>query len=550
MDVSIADKKSFGANRRSPFLNKGVCGVMIPLFSIRSAESFGVGEILDLLPLIDWMSDHHLHLLQILPIYETSPYETSPYQALSGFALDPIYLSLLAWDDFNQSEAAHTLTAPSFQQELGRLRDSKEICYEEIRALKAPLLEQSFDSFLREEWIKKSERARLLQQFIEKHAEWLNDYVLFRLLKEQQGWRYWKEWPLVYRDRDAAAMRALEQKNETRLLFFKYLQWALWEQWKQVRAYAREKNVLMMGDLPFLVSQDSADIWTHRDAFSAVDSVGAPPDVFNDQGQDWGLPLFDWKEMERKDFFWWRLRIRHARALFNLIRLDHVVGFYRVWVIPQKGKPYFEPSEEPEQIRRGAAFLNAIIEEAGDCIPVAEDLGVIPDFVRESLTAFGIAGHKILRWEKDDLRYRDPKAYPFVSLATTGTHDTSTLLRWWNEISPKERAAFLAMLNGENDFSPADPFSERLHQAILARLLDAGSGLVVFPIQDILGLPDQINIPATVGRHNWRFRLPSPLRELQHTSPFKEQLESLKSFIDRHDRWHGGERQISPSSAE
>ena len=522
---------------------------MVPLFSIRTESNFGIGEILDLIPLIDWMSAHHLHLLQILPICETSPMETSPYQALSGFALDPVYLSLLAWEDFRKNEAARrAFSAPAAQEELGRLRASKDVAYEAIRALKAPLLERSFDAFLNGEWKNKTERAESLQRFIDAQSDWLNDYALFRLLKEKNGWRYWKEWPAPLRDRNKPALQKLAQEEGTRLLYFKYLQWALSEQWRQVREHARRKNVLIMGDLPFLVSRDSADVWSHPNSFSAVDSVGAPPDVFNDKGQDWGLPLFNWEVMEKKNFLWWRLRIRHAREHYDLIRLDHVVGFYRVWVIPQEGAPHFEPDDEEDQIQRGTRLLTAIIEEAGSCIPVAEDLGVIPDFVRETLKELGIAGHKVLRWEKRDHLYRDPKQYPFLSLATTGTHDTSTLVNWWNEVSPEERAGFLAMLDQGIDITPEEPFSERLHQAILDRLLGAGSGLVLFPIQDVLGLSEQINIPATVGPHNWRFRLPVPLPLLDRTAPFEERMARLTALIDRHQRNAGSEKLIAPPS--
>lgn len=521
---------------------------MIPLFSIRTETNFGIGEILDLLPLIDWSTDHHLHLLQILPIYETSPTETSPYQALSGFALDPIYLSLLPWNDFKKSEAANrTFSSPSTQETLRQLRANKDVSYEAIRRLKAPLLEQTFRYFLDEEWKKNTDRAQSLQRFIDAHADWLEDYALFRLLKEKNDWRYWKEWPAPYRNRSKTELKKLQDQEEERLLFFKYLQWALAEQWKEVREHAERRNVLLMGDLPFLVSGDSADVWSHPDSFSAVDSVGAPPDVFNDKGQDWGLPLFNWNVMEKRNFLWWRLRIRQARKQYDLIRLDHVVGFYRVWVIPKEGSPHFEPSEKNEQIKRGRQLLSAIIEEAGMCIPVAEDLGVIPDFVRETLAEFKIAGHKVLRWEKRDQVYLDPKDYPFISLATTGTHDTSTIMNWWNEISLEERAAFLAMLDEGLGMTPEEPFSDRLHQAILERLIRSGSSLVLFPIQDILGLPDQINIPATVGLHNWRFRLPAPLHEFDRIPPFHEKLTSFTSLIDRHLRYAGSEPLLSPS---
>ncbi|MFY9268806.1 MAG: 4-alpha-glucanotransferase [Candidatus Manganitrophaceae bacterium] len=528
------------------FLNRKICGVMIPLFSVRSETGFGIGEILDLIPLIDWMAERHLHLLQILPFYEMSPHETSPYQALSGFALDPIYLSLLAWDDFKQSAAAQKVFAsPEVQKELGRLRANTDVLYEAIRPLKEPLFEAAFQHFLEEEWKKESPRADAFRRFMAEQSGWLNDYALFRLLKEKNGWSHWNDWPEPFRDRDAAALKEFERQEEGRLLLFKYLQWAVWEQWKTVLEEARRKNVLIMGDLPFLVSRDSADLWSRRHAFSAVESVGAPPDMFNARGQDWGLPLFLWKVMEEERFLWWRLRIGQARSLFHLIRLDHVVGFYRVWVMPRQGAPFFEPPQEEEQIRRGTELLNAIVEESGgengELIPVAEDLGVIPDFVRESLRQFGIAGHKIFRWEKEGLQYRDPRDYPFVSLATTGTHDTSTIVQWWESLPSEERSTFLAMLDERREIPPDEPFSDRLHRTILERLIAGGSGLVVFPIQDILGLPDQINIPATVGPHNWRFRLTIQVDQLNHLSPFREKLATLQSLIDRHHRYAGSE---------
>lgn len=535
---------------KAPHLRHRISGTMVPLFSIRTEKNFGIGEILDLLPAIDWMADHHLHLLQILPVHETSPMETSPYQALSGFAIDPIYLSLLAWDDFKKSDAANrAFSDPSTQEELHLLRSSKDVRYEAIRRLKAPLLEHTFRYFLDEEWKRNSARAQSLKRFIDEHSGWLEDYALFRLLKEKNDWRYWLEWPAPYRNRNKSEIKKLQQQEEERLLFFKYLQWALSEQWREVREHAKRRNVLIMGDLPFLVSRDSADVWSHPESFSDIDSVGAPPDVFNDKGQDWGLPLFDWKVMERRNFLWWRLRIRHARDHYDLIRLDHVVGFYRVWVIPKEGEPHFEPAEKSEQIKRGKQLLSAIIEEAGTCIPVAEDLGVIPDFVRETLTEFGIAGHKVLRWEKRDHVYLDPKDYPPVSLATTGTHDTSTLMNWWNEISPEERASFLGMLDGDVEIAADAPFSDRIQKMILERLIRSGSSLVLFPIQDILGLPDQINIPATVGSHNWRFRLPAPLREFDRTPPFQERLAFFTSLVDRHRRYAGPGALIAPPSS-
>src|SRR5581483_9508430 len=525
-------------------LNRKICGIMVPLFSIRSEENFGVGEILDLIPFIDWMAENHLHLLQMLPLYETAPQETSPYQALSGFALDPIFLSLHDWEDFKRSETAREIIAsPSVKRDLEEWRASRDVRFESIRALKYPLQKLAFEQFKKNEWEKKSARALSFQAFMDERSAWLDDYALFRLLKEKQGWRYWLEWPAPFRDRQPEAIENFKSAEGEPLLFIKYLQWALWEQWKKVREHARAKNVLLMGDLPFLVSRDSADVWSHRELFSEEESVGAPPDAFSETGQDWGLPLFLWEEMEKKDFLWWGMRIRQVRELYDLMRLDHVVGFYRVWAMSGKSKPHFVPADEEAQIARGKALLNAIVQEAGSCVPVAEDLGVIPPFVYQTLEAFGIAGHKVLRWQKEDLHFHDPKAYPFLSLATTGTHDTSALVTWWNEIPVEERRAFLEMLDGKSRFSPNDPFNDRLREKILDRLMASGSGLVIFPIQDVFGSGEQINIPATVGAHNWRYRLPATVSELARSAPYSGKLKRLRRLIDRRGRYGGA---VSP----
>jgi 4-alpha-glucanotransferase len=529
---------------RPASLNRKISGIMVPLFSIRTEKNWGVGEILDLIPFIDWMADRHLHLLQMLPLYETAPRETSPYQALSGFALDPIFLSLHDWEDIKQSAAAQKkISSPSVRKALKEWRASREVRFESIRSLKYQLQKLAFEHFKKNEWDRKSDRAQSFQAFMDEKSDWLDDYALFRLLKEKYRWRYWIEWPLPFRNREKETLEAVEEKEADHLLFIKYLQWALWEQWRIAHEHARRNNVLLMGDLPFLVSRDSADVWSHQDLFSEEESVGAPPDAFSETGQDWGLPLFLWKEMEKKGFFWWRMRIREVRQLYDLVRLDHVVGFYRVWVVPQKGNPHFEPSEEEEQISRGKALLTAIVEASGACILIAEDLGVIPKFVYHTLEEFGISGHKVLRWQKEDLLFHDPKEYPYISLATTGTHDTSALASWWDEISLDERKAFLEMVDEEKRISPDDPFSERLHQIILDRLMGSGSALVIFPIQDVFGSSDQINVPATVGPHNWRYRLPVTVSELSRTSPYREKTEFLKQLIDRHQRYAGS---ISP----
>ncbi|MFQ5543757.1 MAG: 4-alpha-glucanotransferase [Nitrospiria bacterium] len=530
----LSTEQKMNASRR---LNRKIAGVMVPLFSIRTEKNFGIGEILDLIPFLDWMAGHHLSLLQILPLYECVPNETSPYQALSSFAIDPIYLSLQQWKDFKDNpEGGQYLKFRSVQDDLTRWRQSKSVCYEPIRKLKDRMLRIAFTRFKTQEWDQRTTRAIAFEKFIREKSSWLDEYALFRILKERYHGSCWTEWPIPFRKQDPDALRQFAHDEENSLLFIKYIQWALFEQWSIVRKYARTLKIRIMGDLPFLVGRDSADVWGRQQEFSLCHSVGAPPDDFSADGQEWGLPMFHRETMQRDDFAWWQLRAREAGTLYDMLRLDHVVGFFRTWVIPKEGAPYFDLENEAQQVVCGEMMLKALIQALGDCIPLAEDLGVIPDFVRQSLAQQQIPGHKILRWEKWGHQYNPPEDYPFLSMATTGTHDTSTLCQWWNEIAIEERANFIKILDHPDEISSDSDFSEVLHKKIIDCILRTTSCLVVLPIQDILAIEDRINLPNTVGPHNWRFRIPLLLSELDQQSPYRERLSSLKSLIERHRR--------------
>jgi len=293
-----------------------------------------------------------------------------------------------------------------------------------------------------------------------------------------------------------------------------------------------------MGDLPFLVSRDSADIWKRREEFHLDWTVGAPKDPINPE-QDWGLPLFRWSVMEPAKFPWWQTRLRSARNWFDLLRLDHVVGFFRVWAMAKGAESRFEPEDEAEQIRRGEVFLRMILDHSGECVPIAEDLGTIPPFVPTTLARLGIAGHRVFRWERDQHVYREPLDYPYLSMATTGTHDTSTLSMWWKTAPDVERQAFLRLFPDDAvRLAQADQpgtFTDEWHRMILDRLLGSGSGLALLPIQDVFGLDEQINVPATVGAHNWTYRLPCVIADLDRP-PFAAKSRMIEELVSRHGR--------------
>ena len=324
----------------------------------------------------------------------------------------------------------------------------------------------------------------------------------------------------------------------TRVRFFQYVQWIAAEQWSVVRDHARRRGVLIKGDLSFVCGRDSADVWAQPALFDLNSSAGAPPDAFSATGQAWGLPLYNWTAMRASGFRWWRQRARQGADLFDLFRVDHVVGLFRTYAIPVRdgGAAGFVPPEHAEQASQGNDLLTAIVEEAGTSGVIAEDLGTVPDWVRASLTRLGIPGYKVLRWERDDGAFVDPRSYPALSVATTGTHDTDTLVMWWKTLPPEERTLVVRSLQltgtGLSTTDHAPPWSRRLHVGLLGRLLDAGSALTILPIQDLFGWRERINTPATTDRHNWRYRLPVESSQLDAVPAVRERMELIRAMID------------------
>lgn len=518
-----------------------LAGIAVPLFSLRAAGDDGSGTILDLLAFVDWLDRWHQRVVQLLPINEASPGEASPYNAISAFAIDPTYISLSHVADIARSEAAQNwLGSGAAQRRLQGLRRAPRRHRPLTYAVKLQLLDFGFQEF--HAHAASGERGARFERFCQAQSWWLEDYALFRALKERFNWASWETWPEELRQRDAYMLRQAAERGAQRMQFARYLQWLAAEQWDEMRAHARQRGVLIKGDVPFVCSRDSADVWAHRELFDLSSSAGAPPDAFSSNGQAWGLPLYDWTELRRTGYEWWRQRARQARALYDLFRIDHLVGLYRTYGIPVRegGTSGFVPSREDEQLAQGRDLLGAVLQEAGgEAGVVAEDLGVVPTWVRNSLTQLGIPGYKILRWETSGGAYVDPRSYPELSVATTGTHDTDTVIVWWEGISETERLAAAHCLHWNKAIPARDSalrWSPELHLALLRRLYEAGSVLTVLPIQDLFGWRQRINTPGTVNRRNWSYRLPATIEELDRMPALREQMENLRRMIDENGR--------------
>jgi 4-alpha-glucanotransferase len=539
----------------SPAASRRIAGVTVPLFSLRGPRSWGIGEIGDLPAFAEWMKEAGIRLVQLLPLGEISGGETSPYAALSAFGIDPIYVSLADVPDLGGDvQAALDRARLSKQQgdssyaQLSRAIRCQNVDYGAVRALKQHALRVASGRFYEGELLRGTPRAAAFRAFVQHNEGWLSDLALFRALKDAHGGVAWWDWGDALRDRRPKAVADVRVKLAREVRHHQYVQWIAHTQWYDARARLRAAGVEVMGDLPFMVGRDSADVWANQGEFRDDASVGAPPDAFDENGQDWGLPPYDWTVMQANDYAWLRRRCRYTASLYDRFRIDHLVGFYRTYMrdndrrVDDKGKllpGYFDPKDEEDQLPHGEAVLRAMLEAArdGGAQIVAEDLGVIPPWVRTSIAKLGVPGYKVLIWEKDTKggveTFRDPAAYPAVSVACFGTHDTQPVAAWWESLGKEERAAVLeipALKKAAGELGAT--FTPAVHRALTDALNGSGSDLVLFLIQDVLGTKERINTPATVGSHNWSYRLPATVDELRADPGIFKLTEMLRKSVE------------------
>jgi 4-alpha-glucanotransferase len=525
-------------------LNNRRAGTLVPLFSMPSTRSWGIGEIGDLERMTAWLSGAGQRLLQLLPITETSPDDPSPYGALSAMAIDPQYISLADMEDFAAIGGEERLDDHR-RAALDRVRSIAAIDYRAVRELKQVTLRRAFDHFLRTEWASDSVRATALRAFATENAWWLDDYALFRALHARYDERAWTEWPEQFRNRVPHAIESERRVLENEILFRSYVQWIGGEQWNTARR--RSNGVALFGDLPFMVNGDSADVWSRQDEFDQDGSVGVPPDAFSATGQDWGLPAYRWDVLRERDFDWLRVRARRMAQLFDGYRVDHLVGFYRTFVRPRgSDRGIFTPADERSQIALGETVLS-ILRSTGVEI-VAEDLGTVPDFVRKSLARTQIPGYKVFRWERHwhtpGQPFREPLEYPAAAVATSGTHDTEPMTVWWAQAPLEERRAVLETRSIQNRLSESErtkalvspSLSAAVRNALIEVLFASGASLLVLPIQDVFGWSDRINQPATVGDQNWTWRLPWPTDRMSNEPEAIAVAEQLRTWSANYNR--------------
>lgn len=540
---------------------KKIAGILAPVSALRGDDDLGVGDAAAVVELARWAAKKGFGLIQVLPVNETGS-DHSPYNIISSMAFEPSTITTTpAWipelsrNDFEAITARHRVE---------RLREGP-VRYAAVKALKRKLLEAAFKTFRGRGGDR--ERGRAFASFEAEEGEWLRPYGIFRALVAWNGnSEVTTNWPDEHRSPEAArewadALPAGRLRRFRELArFFRYVQWIAHTQWKSVREACESAGVALMGDIPVGVSMFSADVWEQPEIFDLLRSSGAPPekvfksDPFTEKwGQNWGFPLYDWQAMSHDNFAWWRRRLRGARDIFDFLRVDHALGFFRIYSFPWRPAdnasftgltpeeareltggqlPCFverDDSSEPNRnLNRyqGEMLLRVFLEETGRHRLVAEDLGEVAPYVRPTLAALEVPGFKIPQWERaePDGPMIPGADYQRLSLATFATHDHPPVRQFWEDWAaaasvPETRAAALRSMREMLDFCgcPDIPvpqeFTPEVHAAFLRGLFASNSWLAVHQITDLFGLRERFNVPGAVGDANWTARINGRIRD-------------------------------------
>jgi len=509
--------------RIGPALRSGVC---VPVSALRSQRDCGVGDFGDIPALVDWCVEVGVSVIQILPVNDMGIGGTIPYAAISAFALDPLYIALDLVDAVRDTPDL----VGRARDAAARLNRAPRIDYAAVRREKEGLLADAF-------FQSRNEALDETLAGFSRLNPWVDDYALYRALKERHGYGSWEQWGALYSEPHKLDQARFELRD--RITFHLFEQWLSLSQLRNATDYAAARGVLLKGDIPILVGRDSADVWRNSRLFLMDTAAGAPPDMYAEDGQNWGFPTYNWAALEAEDFQWWRNRLKHAQQFFHMYRIDHVVGFFRIWTIPYGRKGgrdgAFIPADESKWGDHGRKLLTMMLDSC-DMLPLAEDLGTIPLVCRSTLLKLGICGLKVQRWEKwwdGDGRFMRPDQYPPLSVATLSTHDSDTLAGWWQDNAKDRRDLWQFLANpGEPPARLPSDFAVQL----IRWLASSRSLFMILMLQDILEpfglLPGdpadhRINVPGTLLPTNWTWRCPVCLEHLAADNSLSANVKAL-----------------------
>lgn len=490
---------------------KRCAGILCPVFSIPSNQGIGdFGSKTE--KMIDAIADAGYSIWQILPLQMTGP-SHSPYQTFSSFAGDPIYINIDRLSEMGLITQSSIVNCNKFRS---------FVDYDEVRTFKEKYFQRAFYVFKKEF----NAFKEAFEEF-EQEAFWLEDWAVFKLFHDFHDGEDWTQWDEEYKhwvyDKDSLDLSEYEDE----LFYIKFLQFIFYKQYDDILLYAHSRNLKIMGDVPFYVDLDSADLWASRKDFLIDEEgepefiAGCPPDYFSAEGQRWGMPIYDFEEQKKDNYSFWVKRMSWMHRCYDLIRIDHFRAFDTYWKIPESCPTAIDGHwvEAP-----GKELLSRIAEEVPDIQLVAEDLG---DGLRPQLfkleKQFGIPGMDVLVFRMESKLLKKPCKKEVVLY--TGTHDNATVNQEYQSFDNNKRISL-------RRFFKKRGYTQRsFHELVCQFALDSEADTVILPIWDVCGYKKEarINTPGTVGPENWTWKL-------KDFKTFPEKLLKTKEWLEKSER--------------
>ncbi len=553
--------------------NERMWGIDLPLYAVRSSHNWGIGDCGDLQRLLSSESQLAADIIGLTPLHHLGvllQHGVSPYYPTSRCFSNPLFLDLDLVPEMSASpEAQEYLARPDIQQKLAVLRENKHVDYLEVAHLKSSVLPKLLDTFLSTNGLPgspKTARGRDFAAFIDEHGQSLRQFATFLALAEfwqAQGKNYqsWQEWPTDYHDPAGPAVANFALSHERQLLSHMYAQWLFSRQIQETQAEARKRN-LSLGlylDLAVGINPGGFDTWANQDLFAMNVNIGAPPDPFSPLGQNWGLaPLLPQRLRDQKYRYFIQM-VRQNSPVGGALRMDHVMGLFRLFWIPQGASPaqgaYVRyPAEEMLKI----LALESVKQQT---VIIGEDLGTVPPTIREQLAEYRVLSTRLFYFERqEDGAFTQASQFPEWAMASITTHDLPTLAGFWQgrdiEIRQKlklfpddqtaadnwkdrrqAKAAILKLLREENLFDADAPASlaaqanlpEQVKWSVIAHMAQTPSRLVLLSLEVIFGWLDQQNLPGTIDEYpNWRLRFPMSLEEILQARELGQVAEIMR----------------------
>ena len=471
---------------------KRTSGILLHPTSLPS--SYGIGDLgKAAYDFIDFLEKAGQHLWQILPLTPTGM-GNSPYSSFSAFAGQSLLISPEHLKDLGLLEEWELDTCPVNNEEL--------VDYEKIAPWKAQILKLAFTRF---EEKADEELKEEYNTFKKEQADWLCDYAIYMACKDMHEGKEWYNWEEKYRKSTQKVKTEIKKELKEEVNYYSFVQFIFYKEWAELKKYANEKEIKIIGDMPLFVSLDSADVWANPKLFqldtkgypTAV--AGVPPDYFSETGQLWGNPLYNWKNHEKNEFKWWIARVRHQLNLTDYLRIDHFRGLEAYWSVPAGEKTALNGKWVKAP---GKKLFEAIEAELGKGLPIiAEDLGIITPEVEELRDHFGLPGMKILQFAFDEEGESTFLPHQFTTtncVCYSGTHDNNTTKGWYAAADERARDKVRRYMNTDGN---------SVHWDFLRTCFGTIATYAIVPMQDVLGLGEEgrMNVPG-VAQNNWGWR--------------------------------------------